>query len=122
MPELKHETFEAPALLGELLLYEAHPDYCRESVTVAAADTPVRMGQLLVKNADGSFTPWAAGDADVDGIALRDMPASAEDLTLPVLRRAALVSSAALQWPDGTSDEQKATALAALETIGIIAR
>ena len=122
MPILKHETHEAPALLGEILLYEAHPDYCRETVTVAAADTPVLMGALLVKKADGTLTPWAAGDADVAGIALRDVPASAEDVTVPVLRRAALVSAAAIQWPDGTSEEQQKTALAALETIGIVAR
>lgn len=122
MSVLKHETFDAPALLGELLLYEARPDYCRETAIMAAADTPVLMGALLVKNADGTFAPWAAGDADVGGIALRDVPASAEDVSVPVLRRAALVSAAAIHWPDGTSEEQQKTALAALETIGIVAR
>ncbi len=122
MSVLKPVTYDAPELLGELLLFEINPDYCRETVTVSAPATDIFMGSLLVKNADGSFTPWESADTDVAGIALRDTPASSEDVLVPVLRRGALVSAAKLKWPESVTDEQKATAKSALAALGIIVR
>lgn len=122
MSVLKPVTYDAPELLGELLLFEINPDYCRETVTVSAPATDIFMGSLLVKNADGSFTPWESADTDVAGIALRDTPASSEDVLVPVLRRGALVSAAKLKWPESVTDEQKATAKSALAAFGIIVR
>lgn len=131
MPEVK--TYDAPELLGELLLFEISPDYCRESGTVQAAETETPLGAVLMKNADGTFSLWTPAaepeegkTADPDpaaaGVLLRAVPASETDTDAPVLKRGALVSASALKWPAGTTDDKKGVALAALETLGIVAR
>lgn len=131
MPEVK--TYEAPELLGELLLFEISPDYCRESGTVQAAETETPLGAVLMKNADGTLSLWTPAaepeegkTADPDpaaaGVLLRAVPASETDTDAPVLKRGALVSASALKWPAGTTEDKKGVALAALETLGIVAR
>lgn len=119
---LEHQTYDAPDLLGELLLFEIAPAYSRESVTLKTPATALPMGTLIVKNADGTFQAWTPTDADVAGILLRDVPAASSSADAPALRRGALVSASMLKWPADTADEKKKAALVALETIGIIAR
>lgn len=119
---LEVKTYEAPALLGELLLYELNPEYCRDTVTIKAPETDLPMGTVMVRNGDGTYSPWADADTDAAGVLLCDVAATEADVTAPVVRRVATVSASALQWPDATADARKAACLAALETIGIIAR
>lgn len=120
--QLEHKVYDAPELLGELLLFEINPGYCRELVTLKTPATELPMGTLLVKNADGTFQAWASTDADVAGILLRGVPASSSSADAPVLKRGSIVSASMLKWPADTAEEKKKAALAALETIGIIAR
>lgn len=119
---LEHKVYDAPELLGELLIFEIAPPYSRESVTVKTPATALPMGTLLVKNADGTFQAWTPTDADVAGILLRDVSASSSSVNAPAVLRGALVSASMLKWPADTAEEKKKAALAALETIGIIAR
>lgn len=131
MPEVT--TYEAPDLLGELLLFEMFPAYCRDTRTIKAAETETPLGAVLMQNADGTLSPWtpaaepeegkaAEPDPAAVGVLLRAVPASETDTDAPVLRRVALVSASALKWPAGTADDKKGVALAALEALGIIAR
>lgn len=130
---LEVTTCDAPELLGELLLFEISPDYCRESGTIQAADTETPLGTVLMKNADGTLSPWVSAaepaegrTADPDptavGVLLRAVPASETDMAAPVLRRGAIVSASALKWPADTTEDKKGVALAALEALGIVAR
>ena len=71
MPEVK--TYEAPELLGELLLFEISPDYCRDSLSIKAPSAALAMGTVLMVNADGTLSPWAAAAEPED-----DAPATAD--------------------------------------------
>ena len=118
MSEVK--TYEAPELLGELLLFEINADYSRDAVTLKGPVEALPMGTVLVKNADDTFTPWATTDNDAAGVLLADVAASSSDAEAPALRRGGIVSAAApRQWPDG-AEEKKPAALAALEALGIV--
>lgn len=129
MPEVK--TYDAPELLGELLLFEISPEYCRDALTIKAAETETPLGAVLMRNADGTLSLWTpaaepeegkTADPVAAGVLLRAVPASASNTAVPVLKRGALVSAAALKWPAGTAEDKKGAALAALEALGIIAR
>lgn len=129
MPEVK--TYDAPELLGELLLFEISPEYCRDALTIKAAETETPLGAVLMRNADGTLSLWTpaaepeedrTADPAAAGVLLRAVPASASNTAAPVLKRGALVSAAALKWPAGTAEDKKGAALAALEALGIIAR
>ena len=119
---LEVKTYEAPALLGELLLYELNPEYCRDTVAIEASENDLPMGTVMVANADGTFGAWAVTDTDAAGVLLCDVPASGAAAAAPLVRRVATVSRTALRWPEGATDEQKSAALAALEANGVIAR
>lgn len=122
------KTYEAPELLGELLLFEIAPDYCRDTLTIKAPSAALAMGTVLMANADGTLSPWAAAAEPEDdapaavGILLADVAVSSSNAEAPVLRRGAIVSASALKWPADTAEEKKKAALAALEVLGVIAR
>lgn len=126
------KTYEAPELLGELLLFEIDPDYCRDTLTIKAPSAALAMGTVLMANADGTLSPWAAAAEPEDeapasdpaavGVLLADVAVSSSNAEAPVLRRGAIVSASALKWPADTAEEKKKAALAALEVLGVIAR
>lgn len=128
---LEVKDYDAPELLGELLLFEISPEYCRDTLTIKAAETETPLGAVLMRNADGTLSLWTpaaepeedkTADPAAAGVLLRAVPASASNTAAPVLKRGALVSVAALKWPAGTAEDKKGAALAALEALGIIAR
>ncbi len=128
---LEVKDYDAPELLGELLLFEISPEYCRDALTIKAAETETPLGAVLMRNADGTLSLWTpaaepeedrTADPAAAGVLLRAVPASASNTAAPVLKRGALVSAAALKWPAGTAEDKKGAALAALEALGIIAR
>ena len=118
MPEVK--TYEAPELLGELLLFEISPDYCRDSLSIKAPSAALAMGTVLMVNADGTLSPWAAAAEPED-----DAPATADPAAAGVLLADVAVSSSnveALKWPASLAEAKKKTALATLESLGVVAR
>lgn len=123
---LEVKMYEAPELLGVLVLFEISPDYCRDTLTIKAQDAALAMGTVLMKNEDGTYGPWAAAaesaDPAVAGVLLCEVPASESNVAAPVLRRGAVVSASALKWPADTAEEKKSAALATLEALGVVAR
>ena len=119
---LEVKDYDAPELLGELLLFEISPEYCRDALTIKAAETETPLGAVLMRNPRGADLMGAPSDPAAAGVLLRAVPASASNTAAPVLKRGALVSAAALKWPAGTAEDKKGAALAALEALGIIAR
>ena len=131
--QLEHKVYDAPELLGDLLLFEINPGYCRENGTLKAPSAALPMGTVLMQNADGTFGPWAPSppaeegqtaepDPAAVGILLREVPASSSNVDAPVLKRGSLVSASLLKWPADTAEEKKKAAFAALENLGIVAR
>ena len=63
---LEVKTYEAPELLGVLVLFEISPDYCRDTLTIKAQDAALAMGTVLMKNEDGTYGPGAAAAESAD--------------------------------------------------------
>lgn len=130
---LEVKTYDAPVLLGHLVLFEISPDYCRDTLTIKAPAADMPMGTVLMANADGTLSPWAAAaepeddapetaDPTAAGVLLADVAKSSSNVSVPVLRRGASVSEAALKWPASLDAGKKKAALATLEALGIVAR
>lgn len=125
---LEVKTYDAPALLGELVLFEISPDYCRDELTIKAPEADMPMGTVLMANADGTLSPWAAAAEPEDeapaaaGVLLADVAGSSSNVEAPILRRGAIVSAVALKWPASLDAGKKKAALATLEALGIVAR
>ena len=102
--------------------------YSRDEVTVASGSGEIEIGEVLGKvTATGLYKPLAPAASDgtqtAARISLQNADATAADaVRVVVLSRHAEVVRQALVWPVGITDSQKATALAQLETAGIVAR
>ena len=82
---LEVKDYDAPELLGELLLFEISPEYCRDTLTIKAAETETPLGAVLMRNADGTLSLWTpaaepeedkTADPAAAGVLLRAVPVS----------------------------------------------
>ncbi|CCG08567.1 head decoration protein [Pararhodospirillum photometricum] len=115
---------EAPRA-GAFLVWEVHPDFCRETVTVAAGQT-LAAGEIVQKAAgdtviaaDGVLDEQGALVTPVAGIVVTAVDAS--DGARPgvlIARGPALVDGADLIFPPETNG-QRAAVLASLATLGL---
>lgn len=102
--------------------------YSRDEVTIASGSGEIEIGEVLGKvTATGKYKPLAPAASDGTQVAARISlqtadAAAADAVRVVVLSRLAEVVRQALVWPAGITDSQKATALAQLETAGIVAR
>ena len=102
--------------------------YSRDEVTIASGSGEIEIGEVLGKvTTTGKYKPLAPaatdGTQNAARISLQNADATAADaVRVVVLSRHAEVVRQALVWPAGITDSQKATALAQLETAGIVAR
>lgn len=102
--------------------------YSRDEVTILSGVGKIIPGTVLGKvTASGKYkllTPGASDGTEVASrITLQHADATAADAPRTVvLSRAAEVVAQALVWPAGITTNQKAAALAQLETAGIVAR
>lgn len=118
-------TEGAPPL--EFLIWEAHPGFCREKVTVVSGTAAMKAGRVIGKiTASGKFAHYdnaaSNGTEVAAGVLMYDVDASAADAEVTVLRRGpALVKAGALGW--GANDSTGITAgTADLALLDIIAR
>lgn len=113
--------------LTDLLLIEVHRGLSRQAITLAGPVAALPMGTVVGKvTASGKYaplTPAASNGSQVAaGVLIADAAASTPDKKADALLRLGVVNLAALVWPAGITDPQKATALAQLEAAGILAR
>ena len=123
MPAL-HE----PLNLGDLVKYEESSlRYSRDQVTVASGQN-LALGTVVgrvtltqkIKQLDPAGTD---GTEDPVGLVLEAVDASLADRPDGlILTRHGIVATHAVVWPAGITAEQKAAAIAALETRGILIR
>lgn len=113
-----------PQHTGEYLVSEANGARSREQATLAAGNLPA--GAVLAKNSGGDYIELEPGGSAPKNKAVAVLysatDATADPAACVVHARDCEVAGASLQWPDGATDAQKATAIGNLETVGIIVR
>jgi hypothetical protein len=118
-------SFSEGNYAAEFLITEGPNTYSRDPVTVISGQTLVAGAVLGKITASGKVTliaPAASDGSEVAyGILLAPVDASAADTAGTAIVRLAEINAAKLAWGSATAP-QKATALATLKTLGVIAR
>jgi hypothetical protein len=116
-------TFQQPKSLNDLLLSEPISGLTKESVVLSGGN--IEIGTVLGK-LGSAYKPLAPGGGDstetAAAVSAVAVDASVEDVPGVVIRRLAAVSLEQLVWPSGITEAQKATALAELGALHIVAR
>jgi hypothetical protein len=113
--------------LSDLLKYEEEClNYSRNNETIAAAQN-LGLGAVVGrKTADGKIYALAPAATDgtqiVAGVLIEPVDATLTDKAGLIVARHAVVADKAVVWPAGITAPQKATAIAQLESIGILVR
>lgn len=98
----------------------------REQGIVASGSGVLKAGAVMAQNGAGEYVPLAPAAADGTQNAVAILWAGCDATTDAVRRtftvRDTEVHADVLVWPDGTTDAQKTTAMAALADRGIIGR
>lgn len=117
-------TYTPKKKLGDLLLVEVQPGWTKGAGTLLAG-TVYKLGTVLalVSGKYQVIDPAGTGAAKKAVAVLgEDVDASAADAESRVLiKRGAVVSLDELVWPEAATDAQKATAVAELDALGIVA-
>lgn len=110
---------------SDLVKTEGPNRYSRDEIVLPSGFGPYEVGTPVAVSG-GAFVPF--DPAGEDGAAtpvhllLEQGDASAASRRVVVLSRHAEIVRQAVAWPDGTTAAQQSTALAVLETQGIVAR
>lgn len=111
---------------GGFLVWEAFRDYTRETITVAAGthQPGTVLGKITASGKYTVLTPGASnGSQNAAGILWGQADATDADAPGVVLVRGpAIVNRHEILWPDGITEPQTATAIAALAALGILLR
>lgn len=113
--------------LSDLLKYEEDClGYSRNSETVAAGQN-LGLGTVVGKKIADSklyaLDPAATdGTETAAGVLIEPVDATLIDKTGLIVARHAIVADRAVVWPSGITNAQKATAIAQLESLGILVR
>lgn len=122
MPVLKESNN-----LGDLLKYEAPNLYSRDMATVAAGQQ-LSLGSVVAfesaANKLHALDPKAEDGTQIAvGILATDVDARLIDVDNALfIARHAIVSRAAIVWPEGMTSAEKATATSQLKTLGVLVR
>ena len=113
---------------GGFLVWEALRDYTRETVTLASGAGKLEPGTVLGRITTGgkytALTPGASnGSQNAAGILWGKADATDADAPgVVLLRGPAIVNRHEIGWPEGITEGQTNTAIAALTALGIILR
>jgi hypothetical protein len=114
-----------PNFLGDGIKWEESNDYSRQKVTVLSGQNLALLEVVGKVTASGKVV--ALDPAGVDGsevaagVMIAAVDATSADKTGVAIVREAMIAPANLVWPDGISAGDKATAIADLEKLGIVA-
>lgn len=119
---LKHEHFDAPMRLSDVLLVEVNNDWCRQTVNLAPCELPLPVGAVLARRVDGDYAPYMLTAADTDVAAMLVTPAEADAgrQDVVVVRRGCVVAAANLHFISAVTADQKKVALALMDEIGLV--
>ena len=121
-------VLQQPATTGDVLKYEVHPNYTRETVTLLAG-MPYPVGSVLGRiTASGKYKLATSGGSDgaqtASAVLLYAVDATLADATgIVIARGPAIVSRASLAYDATVDDAAKIiTKIGQLAAAGIIAR
>jgi hypothetical protein len=107
---------------GEFILSEEQGNYARDNATLLEGQN-LEAGTVVSKDGDDKYSMFTVGGDAVAGILYANVDATDADTPCVVMVRGPLeVIADALVWESGISDQDKATAVAALAALGIIVR
>lgn len=120
-------TVSQPKNLGDLLKYEAPSNYSRDLAIVAAGQNlPLGtvVGRVTATAKLKALNPSATDGTEIAvGVLGNDVDATLIDRDDAILiARHAIVARGALRWPTGITAAQKASAIALMESRGILVR
>ena len=113
--------------VSDIVKDEAENRFSRDEETLASGSGLVVIGTVLGKlTTGGKYVPLAPGAStgaqNAAAIILETADATSADRLVVTLKRHAQVVVQNLVWPEGITAPQKAAAIAALESMGIVAR
>ena len=119
---LKHESFDAPMMLSDVLLVEVHSGWCREEITLAPIDADLPVGAVLAVKSDGMCVPYRQTDGDSAAAAMLITSAGKSTAPQPgvAVMRGVVVATANLHFLPAVTGTQKQTALDQLKALGIV--
>lgn len=115
-------TYQEPMYLSDVLLTEVSRGWTTQNVKVKT-DVALSVGTVLyyMDGQQDYFTGGASkGNGVVAGILADNVKASDDVQTALAIVRGAVVATENLIFPDGTSDDEKKSALSMLNTMGIM--
>lgn len=117
-------TYTPQKTLGDLLLVEVAPGWTKQKATLlAGSDYPLGTVLSTLAGKYQALDPAADDGTEKAAAVLAErVDATAADKPGVVIARGATLELAELVWPAGITDPQKATALAELNALGIVAR
>lgn len=117
-------TYTPKKTLGDLLLVEVAPGWTKQKGTLlAGSDYPLGSVLSLLAGKYRVLDPAAVdGTEKAVAVLAEHVDATAADAPGVVIARGATLELTELVWPAGITDPQKATALAELNALGIVAR
>lgn len=141
MSTLKHYRQDAPRSLSDILIYEIDPRWSRDGGEFAPTSENIPMGAVLCLDGEGSYVPFGTelspavearegveakpaviADQPCAILISREMEASDKAQPCVIVKRGVCVASRNLHWLDTVTDAQKKTALAALNSLGIVVK
>lgn len=119
-------TYTEPKYLSDVLLVEVAQGWTKQTVMLAATTVALAIGTVLTKSAAGIFSPVnlaASNGTEVPHAVLAQaVNINAGQQKAVVIARGATVAKDQLVWSAGATSTQINTALAALESLGIVAQ
>lgn len=118
----KHPVYKEDmyAVLSDLLIYEIDARWSREEAVIAVTTKDLPLGTVLEKSIDG-LTPLTT-EGEAYAVLGRNIPASEEAQSAMILCRGVIIHKDKLVFETGVTPEFVATAITALNTLGIIAK
>lgn len=112
---------------GDFLLSEGNGSYSRENDILAGGSGKLQAGTVLGRvTTSKKLVPVApaATDGSKDAVAIlwEGADATAADVAVVTIARAAEVKAEALEWPAGITPTDKTTAIAQLDELGVVLR
>lgn len=109
-------TFTEGVRAGAYIADEVSVNLSRRQVVVPAGVGIVLAGTVVMAGANaGEVEPLGASDTDAAGVLFATVDATDEDQDAVISAALTAVNASEIIWPDGYSDGNKATAIAALE-------
>lgn len=121
MSKIIVHTEEQQPAFSELVLHELDYRHSRETVTFAVTESPLPVGLVLARNAQGEYEPLQENSGTLDearAVLIKAPSAGAEAQEGVVIRRSAILNGAALQFD--ASVTKKTEAKLALSDLGIV--